>query len=491
MTCLRSNYIPPPPGAPPPRARAFSLVELVVSIGVLVLLLGMASQVMNLTVQATGQAQALVEVNQKLRVLEQTLRKDLLGVDRKHSVMAIVGNPINAYWTKAGAEADDDKNPVNGYPHGVDPVRNDPLVSERLERPRADVLMFFTEREATSNIHPLVRAPLQQIVYGHAVLGEYGFTGCPSGEEYCFTPDALLEKFPLDPLDENTFFSVPAEQWALARRNVLLSPTHPAVPLMDPMPTRQNDPRILRGETDVIENFVYETAVLEPSASAGLPQYLPEIFEPHGSELNVPYARSRIDPTPPPAMAHTINQLFLDNCASFKVEWALDPDSAFVAGGLYGENQIHWIDMGALGDPNANTPGKPLASLERAFDEAQNQFDDNASLANQKRMFQLQNLLTLERGQGENFHYSLRDRFQDPGSVWVNEAWIEHGPNPRANVAVFTAKRKDASGNDIPEDIFPKMLRITVDLYDTNRRLEKPIRHVMILQVGCADEECS
>jgi len=478
------------PVVPEQRRRAFSLVELVVSIGVLVLLMGMASQVMNLTIQATGQAQALVEVNQKLRVFEQTLRQDLLGVDRNRSVMAIVGNPINAYWTQDGADADVDSNPVNGYPHGVDPVRRDRLIGDRLQRPRADMLMLFTQREATSNVHDLVRAPVQQIVYGHAVLGEYRFTGCGPDEDYCFTPEDSLEQFPLDPLDDSTVFSIPAEQWLLARRNVLLSPTDPVTPLIDPMPTRLDDARILRGETDVLENFIYESAVLEPSELSGVPQYLPGIFAPEGAEPSVPYARSRIDPTPPPAMAHTINQVFLNNCASFKVEWALAPDSEFVAGGLYGENQIHWIDMGALGDPGTQTPGRPLAALENALDEARLQFDGDSSLANQKRMVQLENLLTLERGKGENFSYSLRDRFQEPGSVWVNEAWIEHGPAPRANVAVFTAKRRDAAGNDISEDVFPKVLRITVDLYDTNRRLEKPVRHVMILQVGCVDEEC-
>ena len=62
--------------------RAFSLAELVVSIGILVLVLTLASQVMTLSVDSTGQAKALTEVNQALRVLERTLREDLAGVSR-------------------------------------------------------------------------------------------------------------------------------------------------------------------------------------------------------------------------------------------------------------------------------------------------------------------------------------------------------------------------------------------------------------------------
>ena len=49
---------------------------------------------------------------------------------------------------------------------------------------------------------------------------------------------------------------------------------------------------------------------------------------------------------------------------------------------------------------------------------------------------------------------------------------------------MFAANRVSASGDLIPEEIFPSMLRITVELYDDERRLPKPIRHVMIIPVG-------
>jgi hypothetical protein len=35
-----------------------------------------------------------------------------------------------------------------------------------------------------------------------------------------------------------------------------------------------------------------------------------------------------------------------------------------------------------------------------------------------------------------------------------------------------------------PDPLFPKALRITVDVYDAANRLHYPIRHVMVLPVG-------
>ena len=47
------------------RASAFSLAELVVALGILVLMFALAGQVFNVTVQSTGQATAIVQVNQQ------------------------------------------------------------------------------------------------------------------------------------------------------------------------------------------------------------------------------------------------------------------------------------------------------------------------------------------------------------------------------------------------------------------------------------------
>ena len=38
--------------------------------------------------------------------------------------------------------------------------------------------------------------------------------------------------------------------------------------------------------------------------------------------------------------------------------------------------------------------------------------------------------------------------------------------------------------NTIPDPMFPGALRITVEVYDNRGRLDRPIRHVMVIPVG-------
>ena len=88
------------------RFRAFSLAELVVSIGVLLLMFSLAGQVFSLTMRSTGEALAFTEINQLLRIFEDTLRADLRYVEPGQSMILIQSNPINAYWTVDGQDAD-------------------------------------------------------------------------------------------------------------------------------------------------------------------------------------------------------------------------------------------------------------------------------------------------------------------------------------------------------------------------------------------------
>ena len=167
------------------RRRAFSLAELVVSIGILVLMMSLAGQVFNITVQSTGQATALTDIMQQLRAFERTLREDLRSVQPGNSLILIQGNPVNAYWTQNGKDADDDSTVLNagpstGYPHLADPEREKSDGSGNADQPRADILMFFAARLSGSFVDAgtsPVFSNLQQVVYGHAELGEY----VPSG----------------------------------------------------------------------------------------------------------------------------------------------------------------------------------------------------------------------------------------------------------------------------------------------------------------------
>ncbi|RME38864.1 MAG: type II secretion system protein [Planctomycetota bacterium] len=484
------------------RRPGFTLAELVVSIGVLVLMFALAGQVFSLSIRSSGQATAVTEISQLVRDFEQTLRADLAGVQPGRSLLLIQGNPINAYWTVEGQEADTDGRPDTGYPHEPDPEREDAFGN--LALPRADMLMFFTARKGASIAHAGVTAGLQQVVYGHAVLGNYvPDPNLPSGSApaYLFQPgpDAF-------PADETTGYPdplgvsrVPAEQWHLARRSVLLVPSappvDPAVPWADALGAPPDDlgsDRLLRGATDVIGNFDYERLVVQPGSRA--PWFLPAVF-PAGDPFRI-FARTRLDPQPPPSLSRTLGSYFFPHCASFKVEWTLDPRSDFVAGRLDGLGEVLWFDPGDAADP--------LAALQNAIERA----DAAGDTALRDRLDNLLNQPTLHPdaarfeadanlecdGNDAMFEYSLSDRFRGKTLLQGSSetAWAELAPDRRPNLVVFGASRRRQvchlnepdEFEPVPEDIFPTALRITIDVYDRERRLDRPQRFVMVIPVG-------
>jgi len=434
--------------------------------GILLLMLALAGQVMSLTVRATGQANAVVEVNQELRIFEQTIREDMKHVHAGESLILIEGNPINAYWSASRKAADDNADPGDGFP-------------ERDEKPRADVLMVFTSRRAVNYVqYDYTGAPptaeknvysgVQQVVYGHANLADLDSTG------------AVVPGYPEFPADPDTVFSTPAEDWHLARRivHLLNLPTLPpkATPawvdaLGGSVEESLGGPPILQGETDVITRFDYERWVVEPYKTDPIGQYpyfWPEIFKDTDFP---PHARSVLDETPPPRFANRLGQFFIPHCASFKVEWAIDRKSPYVGGLLDDEKEIFWVDPGI--EPGPEAPFKqPLGDLYFLATDPSN--------PDSVQQNKLSKLLTENRGDGGQ--YNLLDRFGGPPDEF-NPIWHDHGftNGTRPNLQVFTATRLNA--NNV-EDIFPVALRITIELMDKNKRLERPTRHVMIVPVG-------
>jgi prepilin-type N-terminal cleavage/methylation domain-containing protein len=83
----------------------FTLVELIVSIGVLSILLTIAGSVFTLTLRSSGQANALIEVSEQIRVFEETLREELRNIQPGRSIMIIQPNPIHGIWRKSELDA--------------------------------------------------------------------------------------------------------------------------------------------------------------------------------------------------------------------------------------------------------------------------------------------------------------------------------------------------------------------------------------------------
>ena len=501
---------------------AFTLAELVVSIGILVLMMSLAGQVFNLTVKSTGQATALTEVMQQLRAFEQTLRDDLRGVQPGNSLVLIQGNPVNAYWTQNGKDADDDATvasagPSTGYPHAADPEREKADGSGNAVQPRADILMIFTARPGASFVEAgtsQLTSNLQQVVYGHAELGDYVPSGVAS-PQYTFeraTGDKPYFPEEQDYPSPTGVAAVPAAQWHLARRSVLLLPNNPPVSLTLPL-TSLDDPRLLECQTDVfqpeavgvVRNFRYEDDVLRPqlSPTTGLPidepWFRPAIFgdvtKPYGQQRH-PSARSRLDPSPPALYANRIGAYLLPNCASFKVEWTLNPRSEFVAGRLDRTNEVFWFDPGDNGDPAkpADKPD-PLRSLKDAAKNASGTAKESLEwlLGTTADGGQLPDVTKRHPEQPDGMVYSLSDRFRGsafPGAD-PNYAWDPLAPDKkRPNLVVFTATRPSLFPPGVPpsepvlDPMFPGALRITIDVFDKERRLDRPIRHVMVIPIG-------
>jgi hypothetical protein len=283
-----------------------------------------------------------------------------------------------------------------------------------------------------------------------------------------------------------------------------------------------NVPLLKSGAADVIGQADYESRVLRPSIAPDIknrdPWFLPDVLVSPGNggmQLVQPQiARSQLDITPPPALADRLGHYALPNCASFKVEWSLDPRSAFVGGRLDDVREVLWFDPGDNGDPTiANDPPDPLRALAdkiASVDVARNLAPPIEQAALARKGTALLELLgvispgtpyfvdfprrysdgSYDLGFPNNpkaIRYSLTDRFRDPNHPDSDGdyGWSPLSPDGRANLVAFTATRSGPVGSaPVPDAIFPAALRITVDVFDEHGRLDRPVRHVMVIPVG-------
>ncbi|MEK6799552.1 MAG: type II secretion system protein [Planctomycetota bacterium] len=501
------------------RRAAFSLAELVVAIGILLLMLSLAGQVFSFTVRSTGQATAFTEVNQALRLFEDTLRDDLRHAIPGQTMLLIQGNPVNAYWTLAGKEADPGGNPADGYPHPADSGREDD--QGRLLPPRADMLMFFAARKDKSYQNSQLPSRVQQVLYGHAELGQYTQDLAVAGNKVAYKFEPGLEAVPLE---ANTKYPsitaispVPASQWHLARGATRMVPQLAPTPATNTPLDSTKLLQLRQGAVDTVGQFPFEEVILRPSPFSPSPWFLPAwlLSDPGDPDWQPPYARSQLDVTPPPLLGDRIGHYMLPNCASFKVEWTLDPRSEFVAGRLNGIGEMLWFDPGDLGDPTKANDDDPLRSLQARIDALKKGAKNCPSKEPERALCQnLESLLAADYADGSYYYdagsqeyfpmkYSLSDRFRGPNFPDPNPdpeslPWPQlSADGKRPNLAVFTAGRPtlgpNVTGtpdpdadyfNTVPDPMFPSALRITVDVLDAAQRLERPIRHVMVIPIG-------
>lgn len=309
---------------------AFTLIELVVSIGILVLMIAVAGTVFSLTLESTGQAKAMMTVSERLRALERTLREDLACVRRGGSQMVIEAHEVDAYWTADQQAVDTD--PLTGpFPRGGDPERmivdfDEASAADMIQPqpPRADVLMFFTARTGTSFIAPSVQSSLQLVTYGHAELGEMNAAGAWR------TGPVTFDNYYVG--GAGGVFPTPAASWHLFRRPVMVVNRSAAGYAND------TDVQELRnGQTDVL----YLPDAEGPCDYVQIPVDTGEDFL---EKVKASVRRSQLDPTPPSGFASRLGAYFLPNCASFKVEFTFfDPVLQGTPGTLW-VDPLHYDD---------------------------------------------------------------------------------------------------------------------------------------------------
>ncbi len=491
----------------------FTLAELVVAVGILALMMALAGEMFSIAVHSTGQATALTNVSQRLRMVEQTLREDLAHVSRESSILAIWGLPARNYWTKAGYDADNNKDPADGYPHLADPEREEAVNGEmRMIAPRADILMFVTQRRGVrSAVFTDVTANAQQVVYGHALQTEYvADETTQSGYRSILEPNDVVPRsrlefrsaeevrqFPLDDGERNEPSRVPASQWHLARRSVLLTNEAPPDPdpdgrqwadthPFDPVANEDGDWPLLAGLTDVVGLFDYDQAILPgiPAPYHGESSQAWKRLVLPGSERAADFLvrgkwarRSVLDLTPPAPIGDRIASYFLPHCASFKVEWTIDPSLYEQGTNTRGiGDRVLWFDSDFTIDPSRvyQTIQTAVQKLEALMEEAEPLEAERL----QKRIDQLSSLWNMfDTDSRGRFPKDNNGNYDDiPGLFWYPSLVKLNGTEPDT----------DGSGNPrtAPDRFYPYALRITIDVYDENLRLDRPVRHVMVIPVG-------
>lgn len=234
--------------------RAFTLVEMLISLFVIAIAMTIVVTAFGVTTRTTRQAAAYAEVNNWVRQFTLQLEDDLKYVDPANSVLVIVGRTQKAAMNEDERQAGKAWRLLVGDPRNM-PAGFDPGFSEQsrpdveqYSDPRADLLMFFTSRPTQSQA-PAPNPPTNpsnsqewaqlqfrngarsspiQVVYGHASFG--GYTTQPQDGRAVWT-NTLEHISYRDAVDrERRLSRFPLTQWHLSRRVTLFDMQTPPTP---------------------------------------------------------------------------------------------------------------------------------------------------------------------------------------------------------------------------------------------------------------------
>jgi len=206
------------------RRRAFTLVEMMVSLAVLTLALSVVGVVFSITTRSASQAAAYSEALHWARQAAEQLKADLAQCDPSTSLLVLVGRTQRAGLTADDVAAQRFLRVFTGIPGDENPSADVGFQTPAgYSEPRADILAFITNRPMASVAPPLnpaigdpyaggARLAPTLVVYGHAALGEAGWNG--SNFLWPQTVRHIQNNGGMSP--------IPAAEWHLARRATIL-----------------------------------------------------------------------------------------------------------------------------------------------------------------------------------------------------------------------------------------------------------------------------
>ena len=191
------------------------------------------------------------------------------------------------------------------------------------------------------------------------------------------------------------------------------------------------------------------------------------------------YARSEIDLTPPALIASRLGHYFMPGVASFKVEFALDVPE------LRGLGEVLWIDPADLvhdGVGGGEWSDEDLP--EEDWSPTRQRIERLLT-----RVAEIEGQGDQDEGEESERYKNIEDRFQGSDSEFscpmddVPPAQRRFQPDPASGEPMA---RWYSAGPDgvAPDPLFPVALRVTIDVYDDQLRLERPRRHVMVFEIG-------
>lgn len=371
-----------------PGKRAFTLVEMLVSLAVLSIALGVVGYVFSATINATRQAAAYSEAHNLTQQLVNQLEEDLRNCDPANSLLVLVGRTQAAARTKDDLDArkfwrvlvgDPANVPANFDPEYTRPSGKLDPATYQYSDPRADILMFFSNRptmsqaphrettsttEQTFNDQCLqgVRFSPIQVVYGHAALDTAKYE---SGRfVLANNPQHIEENHPGAGTRPESLSKLPLTAWHLSRRATILvdyppgqSPPSPRdiqfsrnayENIVSCMPYEEDDGEKMPGDAarldwrrllaqfgpntdhqpNPLQSWFSPYEFLGSSWDNRLREYIWTLMYKSGTappELHQHHVASVVE-NPPPDLASNMGVHLLPGCAWFQVEFLMPED---------------------------------------------------------------------------------------------------------------------------------------------------------------------